>query len=147
MVPPVFGWLRRPSPRAPSCPMLFNSYPFIFLFLPVALVGYFAASRLGKLAPVIWLALASLVFYAFSNWQFVPLLLASIAFNYLIGWLLISRPLRAGPRRAVLSVGVAGDLVMLGIFKYAGFVVVNFNAAFSTTFAVNILLPVGISFY
>jgi alginate O-acetyltransferase complex protein AlgI len=127
--------------------MLFNSYPFIFVFLPGVLLGYFTASRLGKFAPVIWLALASLVFYSFGNWQFVPLLLASIAFNYLIGWLLISPHLRAGPRLAVLSVGVAGDLVVLGIFKYAGFVVVNFNAAFSTSFAVNILLPVGISFY
>jgi alginate O-acetyltransferase complex protein AlgI len=127
--------------------MLFNSYPFIFVFLPGVLLGYFTASRAGKLAPVIWLALASLVFYSFGNWQFVPLLLASIAFNYLIGWLLISCYLRAAPRRAVLSIGVAGDLVALGIFKYAGFVVANFNAAFSTTFAVNILLPVGISFY
>ena len=41
--------------------MLFNSYPFIFLFLPIALLGYFALGRLGNLAPVIWLALASLV--------------------------------------------------------------------------------------
>jgi alginate O-acetyltransferase complex protein AlgI len=60
---------------------------------------------------------------------------------------LISRHLRAGPRLAVLSVGVIGDLLALGIFKYAGFVVGNFNAVFSTAFAVNILLPVGISFY
>jgi alginate O-acetyltransferase complex protein AlgI len=127
--------------------MLFNSYSFIFAFLPVALIGYFVAGRLGQVAPVIWLALASLVFYSFSNWQFVPLLLASIAFNYLIGWLLISRHLRAGPRLAVLSVGVIGDLLALGIFKYAGFLVGNFNAVFSTAFAVNILLPVGISFY
>jgi alginate O-acetyltransferase complex protein AlgI len=127
--------------------MLFNSYPFIFVFLPVVLFGYFAAGRLGVQAPVVWLALASLVFYSFSNWQFVPLLLASIAFNYLIGWLLIWHRLRAGPRLAVLSAGVAGDLVALGIFKYAGFLVGNFNAVFSTTLAVNILLPVGISFY
>jgi alginate O-acetyltransferase complex protein AlgI len=182
--------------------MLFNSYSFIFVFLPVVLLGYFAAgavdlkslqckrqvlfrdfrsingtsiisllvpltfrssregaaeryrelrkggtSRLGALAPVIWLALASLVFYSFSNWQFVPLLVASIAFNYLIGWLLISRPLREGSRRAVLSVGVSVDLLALGIFKYAGFLAVNFNAAFSTDLTVNILLPVGISFY
>ncbi|HSY57318.1 MAG TPA: MBOAT family protein [Bradyrhizobium sp.] len=127
--------------------MLFNSYSFIFAFLPVVLLGYFAASRLGKLAPVIWLALASLVFYSFSNWQFVALLLASIGFNYLIGWLLISHHLRAGPRLAVLSAGVAGDLFALGIFKYAGFLVANFNAVFSTSLAVNILLPVGISFY
>src|SRR5439155_9227351 len=65
--------------------MLFNSYPFIFLFLPIALIGYFVLVRLNHLAPVIWLALASLVFYSVSNWQFVLLLLASIAFNYVIG--------------------------------------------------------------
>jgi D-alanyl-lipoteichoic acid acyltransferase DltB (MBOAT superfamily) len=127
--------------------MLFNSYPFIFIFLPLALAGYFIAGRLGRLAPVVWLALASLVFYSFSNWQFVLLLLGSIAFNYLIGWLLISRRLRAGPRFAVLAAGVTGDLFALGLFKYAGFLVANFNAVFSTSIAVNILLPVGISFY
>src|ERR1700744_131996 len=128
-------------------PMLFNSYPFIFVFLPAVLFGYFLTGRFGAQAPVIWLALASLVFYSFSNWPFVALLLASIAFNYLVGWLLISRRLRGGSRFAVLTVGVSGDLIALGIFKYAGFLVVNFNAVFSTPVAVNILLPVGISFY
>ena len=127
--------------------MLFNSYPFIFIFLPAALAGYFAANRLGATAPVIWLALASLTFYSFSNWPFVALLLASIAFNYFIGWLLISRNLRERPRFAVLTAGVAGDLATLGVFKYAGFVVANVNAMFSTSLVVNILLPVGISFY
>ena len=47
--------------------MLFNSYTFILLFLPVTLAGYFVLGRFGNLAPVIWLALASLAFYAFSN--------------------------------------------------------------------------------
>jgi alginate O-acetyltransferase complex protein AlgI len=127
--------------------MLFNSYPFIFLFLPVALAGYFLLGRFGNLAAVIWLALASLAFYAVSNWPFVALLLASIAFNYLIGWLLIVRRLRDGFRFSVLTAGVAGDLLVLGTFKYAGFLAANFNAIFSTGFSVNVLLPVGISFY
>jgi alginate O-acetyltransferase complex protein AlgI len=127
--------------------MLFNSYSFIFLFLPAALIGYFVLGRLGNLAPVIWLALASLVFYSVSNWQFVLLLVGSVAFNYLIGLLLISRRLRAGPRFTILTVGVAGDLLVLGTFKYAGFVAANLNAIFSTSLAVDILLPVGISFY
>jgi alginate O-acetyltransferase complex protein AlgI len=127
--------------------MLFNSYQFIFLFLPVVLLGYFALGRLGNLASVIWLALASLAFYSASNWQFVPLLLASIAFNYVVGLLLISKRLRPVPRFAALAVGVAGDLLMLGYFKYAGFLAANLNAAFSTGLTVNILLPVGISFY
>src|ERR1700735_3501896 len=105
--------------------MLFNSYPFIFVFLPVALFGYFAANRLGAQAPVIWLALASLVFYSFSNWPFVALLLASIAFNYFIGWLLIARRLSSRLRLIVLTAGVSGDLVVLGYFKYAGFLAAN----------------------
>src|SRR6201994_1623749 len=126
--------------------MLFNSYPFIFLFLPIALFGYFALGRIGNLAPVIWLALASLAFYAVSNWAFVALLLGSIAFNYLVGWLLIAYRLRRGVRFAVLTAG-AGDLLVLGYFKYAGFLAANLNALFSTGFSVNVLLPVGISFY
>jgi alginate O-acetyltransferase complex protein AlgI len=127
--------------------MLFNSYSFIFLFLPVVLLGYFALGRRGDLAPVLWLALASLVFYAFSGAQFVPLLLASIAFNYGVGYLLIARKLAPFVRSTVLTAGVAGDLAVLGIFKYAGFFTANLNALFSTGLIVNIVLPVGISFY
>src|SRR3984885_10828716 len=127
--------------------MLFNSYPFIFLFLPIAFFGYFALGRISNLAPVVWLALASLAFYAVSNWAFVALLLGSIAFNYLVGWLLIAYRLRRSVRFAVLTAGVAGDLLVLGYFKYAGFLAANLNALFSTGFTVNVLLPVGISFY
>src|SRR5947208_727657 len=127
--------------------MLFNSYPFIFCFLPSTLVGYFARVRLNHLAPVIWLALASLVFYSVSNWQFVLLLLASVAFNYVIGGLLISKRPRPASRAAALTIGVAGDLLTLGYFKYAGFLAANLNAVFSTGFTVDVLLPVGISFY
>ncbi|HEV7411549.1 MAG TPA: MBOAT family protein [Bradyrhizobium sp.] len=127
--------------------MLFNSYPFIFVFLPIALAGYFWLGRSSNLAPVWWLALASLVFYSVSNWQFVGLLLASVAFNYFIGWALIARQLGATTRFMALTVGVAGDLLVLGTFKYAGFFAANLNALFSTGIVVNILLPVGISFY
>jgi alginate O-acetyltransferase complex protein AlgI len=127
--------------------MLFNSYPFIFLFLPAVLFGYFALGRSGDLAPVIWLALASLTFYAFSGWQFVPLLAASIAFNFTVGYLLIEKKLRPPQRQAALVAGVGGDLLLLGIFKYAGFFAANLGALFSTSITVKILLPVGISFY
>src|SRR6185295_11775190 len=108
--------------------MLFNSYSFIFLFLPIVLLGYFALGRRSDLAPVVWLASASLAFYAFSGAQFVPLLLASIAFNYGVGYLLIARKLSPRARLAVLATGVSGDLIVLGIFKYAGFFVANLNA-------------------
>src|SRR6478609_2220572 len=127
--------------------MLFNSYPFMLLFLPAALAGYFWLGRRSNLAPVIWLAAASLAFYAIGNWQFVALLLISIAFNYGIGHLLIVAKLAPSQRKAALALGVAGDLLVLGIFKYAGFVTENINALAGTHFAVHILLPVGISFY
>ena len=127
--------------------MLFNSYSFIFLFLPVVLLGYFAIGRRSHLAVVVWLTLASLVFYAFGGWQFVPLLLVSIAFNYGVGYLLIARKLGLRARFAVLTTGVAGDLLVLGIFKYAGFFAANLDALLSTGLMVNIVLPVGVSFY
>src|SRR5260370_7071475 len=125
--------------------MLFSSYPFIFLFLPIVLFGYFALGRLSDLAPVIWLALASLVFYAVSNWQFVPLLLASVAFNYIVGLLLISGRPGAVLQSAVLTIGVAGDLLVLGIFKYAAFLAANFNPVFAAGFPAEILPPAALS--
>lgn len=127
--------------------MLFNSYPFILLFLPIVLAGYFWLGRRSNLTPVIWLALASLAFYAIGSWQFVALLLISIAFNYGVGHLLIVAKLAPSQRKAALALGVAGDLLVLGIFKYAGFVTENINALLGTHVAVHILLPVGISFY
>jgi len=127
--------------------MLFNSYQFIFLFLPVALLGYFLVGRLGHSASVLWLTLSSLVFYSAGNWQFVPLLVASVAFNYAVGFWLISRRLLPAARFAVLATGVAGDLAVLVTFKYAGFLATNLNALFSTGLSISLLLPVGISFY
>src|SRR4051812_49123043 len=158
VVAPIARGTCRPACWPPSCmvrlfgcdqngPMLFNSYPFIFLFLPIALAGYFWLGRFGNLAPVLWLALASLAFYSLGNWQFVGLLLASVAFNYFIGWLLIAKQLRPATRFSALTVGVAGDLLVLGTFKYAGFFAANLNALFATGFVVDVLLPVGISFY
>ena len=127
--------------------MLFSSYQFVFLFLPVTLAGYVLFDRFGGKARSLWLALASLAFYAASNWQFVPLLLASVAFNFLAGSLLLRAKLTERPRFAALSAGVAINLLALGYFKYAVFLAANFNAAFSTHLVVDVLLPVGISFY
>src|SRR5262245_42632274 len=124
--------------------MLFNSYVFIFVFMPITLVGYFAICVFGQAAPALWLALASFVFYSFGGWQFVPLLIASITFNYFVGYLLIEKAFSASRRLIVLSVGLSVDLVTLGIFKYAGFFVENLNAVLGSTFVLQVVLPVGI---
>ena len=86
-------------------------------------------------------------FMPFGGWQFVPLLLASIAFNYGVGYLLIARKLRPGARFAVLTTGVAGDLAGARHLQICGFFAANLNALFSTGLVVNIVLPIGISFY
>ena len=66
--------------------MLFNSYPFIFLFLPVTAIVYFALNRFRwTVASKTWLALASLFFYGYWNVKYIPLILGSIVFNYGIG--------------------------------------------------------------
>jgi D-alanyl-lipoteichoic acid acyltransferase DltB (MBOAT superfamily) len=126
--------------------VLFNSYSFIFIFLPITLVGYFAFGAISGILAVAWLAAASLVFYAVGGLQFVPLLIVSIAFNFVSGGILIRRE-GLGLRRSVLTVGIAGNLLLLAYFKYAGFITANLAALLSTSWSLDVALPIGISFY
>ena len=71
--------------------MVFASYNFLFIFLPIALVGYYLVARLGAQYAVAWLVLTSLAFYAAWNPAFVILLVCSIAFNFLIGRAMLAR--------------------------------------------------------
>ena len=127
--------------------MLFNSYPFIFLFLPVVLLGYFT-SRPDRPLGAGDVAGAGVAGVLFGE----QLALCAVAARLRRVQLpdrpaLITQRLRAGPRLAVLAAGVAGDLLVLGYFKYAGFLAANLNALFATGLTLNILLPVGISFF
>ncbi len=133
--------------------MLFNSYAFLFGFLPVTLVGFAAACRTGRAAaPVWWLSLASLFFYGYWAPRYLGVLLASILANYALGRLL-ARPAgddarRARARRTTLALGVALNLLGLAWYKYAGFLVEVVNAAAGTRVALApIVLPLGISFF
>src|SRR5688572_17277408 len=128
--------------------MLFNSYPFLQLFLPVTLIVYVIVGRtLGRGAVFGWLVAASLFFYGWWNWFNLALLLASLLFNYFAGtWLskLDKRP----PAKLVLGTSLAFNLGFLGYFKYANFFKENINALFGANWAItDILLPLGISFY
>ena len=125
--------------------MLFNSYTFIFAFLPLALLGFFACARLGPGIAAAWLALASLLFYAAWNWRFCGLLLVSIAVNF-AGGRLLSRS--AGKSRALLPALVALNLLTLGLFKYLGFLAATATTLLHTPIDIPaIVLPIGISFY
>lgn len=126
--------------------MLFNSYEFIFVFMPVAVAGFAFLSRRHHKAALLWLTIVSLVFYAWWDWHSIWILLASMVFNFVCS-LAIGRSADPVSRRCLVF-GIAGNLVWLGIFKYAGFAVQATNDIAGTHFAVpGITLPLGISFF
>ena len=137
--------------------MLFNSYAFLFAFLPLACLGYFALNRwLPGRAGIAWLFVASLFFYGWWDWRFVPLLLGSIVFNFMVGHALerhrdaIPRDdAVASPGRTLLACGIVANLALLGYFKYADFFVANVDALLGahTLSLPSIILPLGLSFF
>ncbi len=126
--------------------MLFNSFEFIFFFLPVTLTVFFLLTRyrLSQMA-IAWLVGASLFFYAWWNPVYLGLLVASILFNYSFG-AAISRA-RGARRRGLLVVGITANLAVLGYYKYANFFLDNINTLVGSDWhAGAILLPLGVSF-
>src|SRR5262245_20215130 len=99
--------------------MLFNSFIFFFGFLPITFVSYFWASYYRHEPAILILALASIFFYSYWDVRVVPLLIASILINYLLGNILIDTRFK-NPRRAriVLIVGLGLNLGCLAFFKY-----------------------------
>ena len=139
--------------------MLFNSFAFLFGYLPIVLAGYFLLDRLTssaswRLAPAVWLALASLFFYAWWDVRYLPLLLASICVNYGAGRLIGARA--GAARKRVLVAALALNLGLLAYYKYANFFIDSVNAVAVAAGAgagslpwsgLDIILPIGISFF
>ena len=99
--------------------MLFNSSEFIFLFLPAAVAMHFALARFGVAAAATGTTIASLAFYAWWNPAFLPLPILSIAFNFLLARQIVSSPKRLA--RPLAIIGIVINLLVLGYFKYADF--------------------------
>ena len=112
--------------------MLFNSPEFVLGFLPIALAGFFLSGRFGgQRWALCWLVAASLFFYGWWNARFVLLLIGSIAVNYAFGQRILHLA-QAGRQRAArrwLIAGVCFNLMLLGWFKYANFVLHNVAGA------------------
>jgi len=126
--------------------MLFSSLPFLFLFLPLFFVVYFACKK--RYARNIVLLVFSLIFYAWGEPLYIFLMIFSIAFNYVFA-LLIAREGRGSAKaKAYMAVDVVVNLLLIGVFKYAGFFVECVNAVTRLNIPVpQIALPIGISFY
>ncbi len=124
--------------------MLFNSYTFVAVFLPILLVLAWLSGRAGRRDLVVPLLLgASLVFYAWWSLPFLGLLAGSILVNHALGRLILHRA-----SRWQLWLGIAFNLALLGYFKYANFFIAQWNALLGTSVDnPPILLPLAISFF
>jgi len=120
---------------------LFNSFGFLFFYLPVVLGGFFLLGRIGKRWAALWLALASLFFYGYWNVRYLPLLLGSIVFNYWSARAIMAAEGAARRRRLVAALAV--NLLLLAYFKYANLIVASVGGQGQ----LDIVLPIGISFF
>jgi alginate O-acetyltransferase complex protein AlgI len=129
--------------------MLFNSYEFVFAFLPVTLVVFFALGPVSRTWALGWLILASLFFYAWWRPLNVLIIAPSILINFVLARMLqrLGAPEKRGAAKAVLLLGIAFNIAFLGYFKYANFAVGAANDVFGTNVVLaQIILPLGISF-
>jgi alginate O-acetyltransferase complex protein AlgI len=134
--------------------VLFNSYLFIFVFLPIVLVGFYVLRR--QPLRLLFLISASYFFYAHARWWFPALMLGSTAMSFVGGRAVAAAP-TALRKKLALATGIVGCLALLAFFKYLGFSA-YYGSKFLTgltgtglpglqAFAKNVVLPVGISFY
>ncbi|QIZ72967.1 MBOAT family O-acyltransferase [Oxynema aestuarii] len=129
--------------------MLFNSYIFIFVFLPITILGFFFIPKIRNFRfSFLWLTLASLFFYGYWNFKYLLILLTSILVNYVFGQLLDRNKQKSARAKGLLVCGTIFNLGLLGYYKYADFVVNSINSSFKTNLPnLNIVLPLAISFY
>lgn len=128
--------------------MLFNSYGFIFLFLPLTFVVYSTIGKyISRELAIAWLVVASLFFYGWWNPAYLFLIIGSMVFNYALGTGLTGSS-GNNRRKTLLIIGITTNLMVLAYYKYANFFVENINAVLSVNWNVeNIILPLAISFF
>lgn len=127
--------------------MLFNTFNFIFIYLPLTLAGFFFLAKFSHKFSAIWLALASLFFYGSWNYHYIPLLLGSITFNYWISHILI-RCQKESQKRRILIFAITTNLLLLTYYKYANFFISSISWLHAwKDIKLDIILPIGISFF
>lgn len=130
--------------------MLFNSYPFLFAYLPITYGLFYVLVQTRLKFAIAWLALASLFFYGWWKAEFLPLLLFSIVFNFAAGSLIARRAQghSPGPGKLILAGSITVNLALLGYFKYAHFFLESIAELTGQTWSLGeIVLPLGISFF
>jgi alginate O-acetyltransferase complex protein AlgI len=128
--------------------MLFNSYVFIFAFLPAALAGFHLLCRFGRSTAAAWLIVVSVIFYGWWNPQFVILLLASVGLNYLASEVIAALEHRPKLQTACITIAIVINLGALIHYKYLASVIhAATGLGLIDSAAPDIVLPLGISFF
>ncbi|MBO8159728.1 MBOAT family protein [Thermosyntropha sp.] len=129
--------------------MLFNSYVYIFAFLPAAFAGYFLLAQKQTRLARAWLILASLFFYSYWNIKYLPLILVSLGVNYFLGRRIGDKAQEdEAEAKTLLILGLVFNIGLLGYFKYADFFISNINYLFGAKLPMlHIVLPLAISFF
>ena len=130
--------------------VLFNSFEFIFLFLPITFFIYFYLNKIRLIeASKGFLVVASLFFYSWWNVIYLPLILISMLFNYTIGTSLTKEKIfRKVSKKKLLTIGILGNIGLLGYFKYSDFFIGNLNFLFNSEVPLlHLALPLAISFF
>src|SRR5690554_2496880 len=131
--------------------MLFNSIDFA-IFLPIVFLMYWFVTNKNLKLQNFLIVVASYVFYGWWDWRFLSLIVFSTLIDYLVG-VALSKQENQAKRKALLWTSIIVNLTFLGFFKYYNFFLDNFVTAFSffgteiNANSLNIILPVGISFY
>lgn len=132
--------------------MLFNSLDF-FIFLPVVFLGHWILFKKTRNLQNIWLLLSSYVFYGWWDWRFLSLIVLSTIVDYLVGQQIFKTNSKKN-RKVLLWVSILFNIGLLGFFKYYNFFITSFVDSFSflgmktsSVWTLNVILPVGISFY
>lgn len=128
--------------------VLFNSFEFIFLFLPIVWVVYFIFNKQHLYIPAkIWLVISSLFFYSWWNIFYLPLIIFSLMVNYSLG-LTFKKISTKKSKLLILSIGIGFNVLLLGYYKYYDFFITTVNSLSDTSFPIlNIALPLAISFF
>lgn len=126
--------------------MLFNSQIFIFLFLPLTLIGWYFLNHLGKYRlSLLFLVGMSLWFYGYFHPGYLVIILGSMAANYLVSFLMDRY---SSQKKLFFYMGLMANIGLLGYYKYYDFFVENINWVFGSDFTLkHIILPLGISFF
>lgn len=128
--------------------MLFNSYIYLFIYLPVTIGIYFILNKLKvTYAARVFLVIASLIFYSWWNMNSLPLIIISILFNYAIG-LRIVKAEAFDFRKRLFILAVSLNIILLVFYKYTDFIIININTLFNVHYStMKLALPLGISFF